>query len=162
MQSILKYCADVKAPEHQLQPGTVLLVEGEASGKLYIIKDGTVEVIRGDVVVAIATQPGAVFGEMSALLARPHSATVRTASAATVYTFENSATFLQAHPDIAYCVARLLAQRLQAATTYLVDLKRQFEGQNNHFGMVDQVLESLVHHQGDFLPGSDRQPDPPK
>jgi len=162
MQSILQYCAAAGAPERRLEPGAVLLVEGETSGQLYVLKDGTIEVMRGDIVVAIATQPGAVFGEMSALLAKPHSATVRAASPATVYAFEHSATFLRAHPDIAYCVARLLAQRLQAATTYLVDLKQQYEGHDNHFGMVDEVLEALIHHQGDFLPGSDRQPDPPK
>ena len=82
-------------------------------------------------------------------------------SNALVYAFEGSADFLRSHPEMAYCVARLLAQRLHAATTYLVDLKQQFEGHANHFGMVDEVLESLLHHQADMTPGSDRQPDPP-
>lgn len=161
MRSILEHCAAVGAPEVRVAQGTVLLVEGETSGRLYVLKQGTIEVMRGDTVVAIVHAPGAVFGEMAGLLGRPHSATVRATSAATVYTFDDSATFLKAHPEIAYCVARLLAQRLYAATTYLVDLKQQFEGHANHFGMVDEVLESLLHHQGDHSPGSDRQPDPP-
>jgi CRP/FNR family cyclic AMP-dependent transcriptional regulator len=162
MTSILEYCADTGAPQQKLEAGAVLLVEGESSGRLYVLKEGTIEVARGDTVVAVVDQPGAVFGEMSALLARPYSATVRTTSPATIYAFEGSDGFLRAHPEIAYCVARLLAQRLHAATTYLVDLKHQYESHDNHFGMVDEVLESLIHHQGEFSAGSERQPDPPK
>jgi CRP/FNR family transcriptional regulator, cyclic AMP receptor protein len=45
-------------------------------------------------------------------------------------------------------------------TTYLVDLKRQFEDHQNHLGMVDDILETLVHEQRtEFTPGSDREPD---
>ena len=54
-----------------------------------------------------------------------------------------------------------LAERLDAATTYLVDLKRQFEGHSNHLGMVGEVLESLIHQQHEeFTPGSEREVDP--
>ena len=161
MRSILEHCAAAGARQQRLEIGTVLLVEGESSGRLYVLKQGTIEVTRGDVVVAIVNAPGAVFGEMSGLLARPHSATVRVTAVATVYEFVDSPSFLRSHTEIAYCVARLLAQRLHAATTYLVDLKRQFEDHDNHFGMVDEVLESLLHHQDELSPGSDRQPDPP-
>ena len=46
-------------------------------------------------------------------------------------------------------------------TTYLVDLKRQFESSGDHLAMVDAVLESLVHHQErEAAAGSDRCPDP--
>jgi CRP/FNR family transcriptional regulator, cyclic AMP receptor protein len=56
-------------------------------------------------------------------------------------------------------VARLLANRLNAATTYLVDLIRQFAGSSDHLGMVGEVLETLIYQQGqDFLPGSERDP----
>ena len=36
-----------------------------------------------------------------------------------------------------------LANRLNAATTYLVDLKRQFAGYGDHLEMVGEVLETL-------------------
>ena len=161
MPGILEYCAEVGATEQRLAPDTVILVEGEASGRLYVLKEGTIEVTRGDTVIAVVDVPGAFFGEMSGLLGKPHSATVRAISASVVYAFEDSAAFLRSHPEIAFSVARLLAQRLHAATTYLVDIKRQFEGHDNHFAMVDEVLESLLHHQEQVLPGSDRQPDAP-
>ena len=51
-------------------------------------------------------------------------------------------------------------QRLNAMTSYLADLKAQFHDRSDHLGMVDEVLESLMHHQDDeVLPGSDRYPD---
>jgi hypothetical protein len=58
-------------------------------------------------------------------------------------------------------VGRLLAGRLNAATTYLADLKRQFEHQSNHLGMVGEVLDVLIHQQDeDFSLGSEREADP--
>ena len=46
-------------------------------------------------------------------------------------------------------------------TNYLVDVKRQFESHANHLGLVDEVLETLVHQQrAQFNPGSNRDPDP--
>jgi len=161
MQTILQYCARISAPRRRFEPGSVLLHEGQSSGRLYVLISGTIEVTRGDTLVATTSDPGAVFGEMSELLARPHSATVKAVSLASAYELDSSAAGLKSHAELAYGVAQLLARRLHAATTYLVDLKRQFEGHANHFGLIDEVLESILHHQGDFTPGSDRQPDPP-
>ena len=144
-----------------LPAGTVLLPEGMTSGRLYVLAEGTVEVLRGDTQVALVSEPGAFFGEMSILLDVPHTATVKALTPVTVYAFDDAAGFLRSHPEIAFTVARLLAQRLNAATTYLVDLKRQYEGQGNHLGMVSEVLASLLHEQqAEFTPGSDRLPDP--
>jgi hypothetical protein len=57
--------------------------------------------------------------------------------------------FLEVRPELAFHIAKLLGQRLRLVTTYLVDLKKQFEQHEDHLGMVDEVLESLVHHQGE-------------
>jgi hypothetical protein len=40
----------------------------------------------------------------------------------------------------------LLARRLDALNKYLVDVKQQFEG-HDHIGMVDEVLDTLLHRQ---------------
>ena len=141
--------------------GTVLLSEGSKSGRLYVLAEGSIEVVRGDVQVAVVNEPGSFFGEMSVLLDLPHTATVRTLSPATVHAFDDADAFLRSEPEIALTVARMLAQRLNAATTYLVDLKRQYAGSNNHLGMVSEVLAGLLHIQEpEFTPGSDRQPGP--
>ena len=159
MKSILEICDPTK--KREVPAGEVLLSEGNTSGHLYILLEGRIEVLRGNTQVAVVSEPGSVFGEMSVLLNTPHTATVRALSPVTVYAYANAAGFLRSDPQIAFVIARLLAQRLNSATTYLVDLKRQYAGQGNHLGMVSDVLASLIHQQEDeFTPGSDRLPDP--
>jgi CRP-like cAMP-binding protein len=144
-----------------LPEGTVLLKQGTRSGKLYILIEGRVEVKREDTLVAAIDEPGAIFGEMSALLDVDHTANVIAATPVTVYRFDDAASYLQSDPQVALTVARKLAQRLNTVTTYLVDLKRQYAGHSNHLGMVSEVLASLVYQQAEeFTPGSDRDPGP--
>jgi hypothetical protein len=59
-------------------------------------------------------------------------------------------------------VARLVAQRLHMATTYLADIKRQYAGHDASLAMVDQVLETFLHHNTEELdePGSEREREP--
>jgi CRP/FNR family cyclic AMP-dependent transcriptional regulator len=147
--------------KQNLPAGTVLLKQGTRSGKLFILLDGTVDVKREDTLVATINEPGAMFGEMSALLDIDHTANVVAATPVTVYHIADAAGFLQSDPQVALSVARKLAQRLNTVTTYLVDLKRQYAGHSNHLGMVSEVLASLVYQQAEeFTPGSDRDPGP--
>ena len=75
MQDVLRYCEGL--PLRQFAEGEVLIAEGPASNCLYILVSGEAEVLRGDTQVAEINAPGAVFGEMSALLGIHHTATVR-------------------------------------------------------------------------------------
>jgi CRP-like cAMP-binding protein len=157
MRTILSFCPGL--PEKTFSPGEVLLAEGGRERILYILIDGEVEVLKGDFQVNTVSEPGAIFGEISVLLDIPHMATVKTLTPARAYVVERAGEFLQSHTDIAYQLARLLAQRLHGVTTYLVDLKSQFEDREDHLGMVDEVLETLVHQQAEeCTPGSDRDP----
>ena len=55
---------------------------------------------------------------------------------------------------------RTTASRLDGLTHYLVDVKNQYGGQDGHLGMVDQILDHLVHHQGPAAhTGSVRDPE---
>lgn len=158
MTSILEFCEGL--PEAQFQAGDTLLAEGETSGKLFILIDGQVEILKRGYMVNVVSQPGAIFGEISVLLGMPHMATVRATEAARLYCVEADAGFLQERSEITYHLSKMLAQRLHGVTSYLVDLKRQFEGAENHLEMVDEVLETLVNEQvEEFSPGSDRDPD---
>ena len=157
--TILGLCNGLEAKN--FKTGEVLLSEGAHSGLLYILIDGAVEILKGDFQIDVVSDPGAIFGEVSALLDIPHMATVRALHPSRVYRIEHAVEFLNNYPMIALEIARLLAQRLNGVTNYLVDLKRQFEDQKGHLGMVDEVLESLVHQQrANFIPGSVRDPDP--
>jgi CRP-like cAMP-binding protein len=159
MSDVIERCAAL--PRREFRAGEPILEDGKRSGVLYILVSGSVEVLKGDLQVATVHTPGAFFGEVSALLDLPHMATVRALTDATCFVATDPLAFLESNQEIAISLARLLAKRLHSVTTYLVDLKRQFEGHESHLSMVDDVLETLVHQQGvESEPGSDRYPDP--
>jgi CRP-like cAMP-binding protein len=156
--TIADLCADL--PLARFAAGEVLLKEGETSGRLFVLVDGAVEIVKGDFQINVVADRGAVLGEMSVLLDMPHMATVRAMNDCVLHVSESADAFLKEHKEVAYQLAQVLAHRLHGVTTYLVDLKRQFEDEQGHLSMVDEILESLVHEQRSaFAPGSDREPE---
>jgi len=160
VRQILKLCS-ADMPQRTVAAGTTLMEEGRRAGVLLILIEGSVEILKGDYQINVISEPGAVFGEISVLLEAPHTATVRTATESRFFVADDPLAFLRSNSQIALAVSKLLAKRLHAMTTYLVDLKQQFEGHDDHFGMIDEVLDTLTHAQDDeHEPGSERDPDP--
>jgi CRP-like cAMP-binding protein len=145
LHAVLEFCEGLPKESHAA--GDVLIAEGPRTGRMYILVDGAIEIKRGDTTVAAIDEPGAIFGEMSALLGGNHSATVSAATDATVYRIDDATKFLKGRPEIGFHVAVILARRLQDATTYLADFKQQFGGRSDHFALVDEVLSTLVQRQ---------------
>ena len=159
MRAVLDYCTG--GVERTVPEGTLVIHEGGKTGHLFVLLQGKLEVIKGDSIVAVLTEPGAMLGEMSVLLDQPHTATVRAASDATIYEFDDAASFLRDQPAVALLIARLLAQRLNVATTYLADLMHQYAGHGTHLSMIGELLQSMINlPPSQVLPGSDRQSDP--
>jgi CRP/FNR family transcriptional regulator, cyclic AMP receptor protein len=159
MRAVLDYCTG--GVERKVPAGTFVIHEGGKTGHLFVLMQGKLEVVKGDSIVAVLTEPGAMFGEMSVLLDQPHTATIRAISDSTIYEFVDAASFLHEQPAVALLVARLLAQRLNVATTYLADLMHQYAGDENHLAMVGNVLQSMINlPPSQVVPGSDRQSDP--
>jgi CRP-like cAMP-binding protein len=158
MRALLDLCEGL--PQRSYAPGDILLGEGTTTDSLHILVEGEVEICKNDIPIYATGEPGSLFGEMSVLLQIPHTATVRALGPCQAYFVGDATGFLRANQGLGYLLARLLAQRLNAMTSYLADLKAQFHDRSDHLGMVDEVLESLMHHQDDeVLPGSDRYPD---
>jgi CRP-like cAMP-binding protein len=159
LTNLLQLCADFA--DRAVAAGEVVLTEGEKTGRLYVLSDGAMEVFRGEVSIAFVDEPGSVFGEMSLLLDIPHTASVRAAMPAKLRIIDGALDYLAAHPALLLPIAQMLARRVQNSTTYLVDLKRQFRDRSDHFAMVDEVLESLVHQQDrQFTPDDDLPAEP--
>jgi len=59
------------------QPGETVIVDGSKTGRLLILKKGTVTIEKEGTEIAKVTEPGAIFGELSVLLDQPHAANVR-------------------------------------------------------------------------------------
>jgi CRP/FNR family cyclic AMP-dependent transcriptional regulator len=159
MGSVLDYCTG--GIQRKVPAGTLIIHEGGTTGHLYVLIQGRLEVIKGETVVASIAEPGAVVGEMSVLLDKPHTATVRAASDSTIYEFSDAASFLRDQPAVALLIAQLLAQRLNVATTYLADIMHQYAGAGDHLAMVGEILQSMINLPPiQVSPGSDRQSDP--
>lgn len=159
MENILTHCRNW--PEAVFEPGEDLLVEGRPSTRLYLLVEGSVAVRRSGVEIARTSEPGALFGEMSALLGQPVSATVSAHSRATVRYVDDPEDVLARDPLVAVHAARLLAIRLNAASSYIVDLKKQFGGEQNHLSMMDTILDALFEGRPvEHRPTGPRSDDP--
>lgn len=142
MADILDYCQGLTPV--RFKPGAVMLPEGERLGRLYVLIEGQVEVIRERTQVSHVDEPGSIFGEMAVLLDMPHSATVKALSSVTAYEIPDALTFLDSRPEFSLHLATMLARRLYYTTSYLVDLQQQAAGKRQDLDLVDQILASLV------------------
>ncbi len=142
MADVLDYCDG--QPVVHFDSGETIIPEGARLGRLFVLIEGQIEVIRKDTQVTHVDEPGSVFGEMSVLLDMPHSATVKALSPVDAYVIDEALRFLESNSDVAIHIATLLARRLYYTTTYLVDLQQQAEGRRRDLDVVDQILGSLV------------------
>jgi CRP/FNR family transcriptional regulator, cyclic AMP receptor protein len=104
--------------------GEAVLKEGTKTGRLLILKNGAVSVVKGGVEIAKVAEPGAVFGELSALLDQPHGADVRTLEPSEFHVADADVLLTQEPAALLY-VATVLAQRLDLANRGLIELKNE-------------------------------------
>lgn len=119
--------AAVLAPRH-LQPGEVLLSEGERSDTLYLLLSGRVTVELDGVGVVAEREPGEMVGEVSLLDPGPASATVRALGPAHLMALSAEAldAFCVDHPRVATSILRSLcttvADRIAASNQRCDDI----------------------------------------
>lgn len=141
MADELEWCKELP---HMLVPqGRFLIRESVRADRLFVLREGSFEVLRQGVRVARIAQPGALIGEISLLLGVPPTAGVIATTDSSVHVLEDATQALQDHPEMAVRIARLMARRLASVTAYLVDLKRQYAEAPAHLGVVDRVLSDL-------------------
>ncbi|MCA9058821.1 MAG: cyclic nucleotide-binding domain-containing protein [Planctomycetaceae bacterium] len=119
------------------EPGTVILEEGRSAQALWLICSGECSVIRkgpGDREQILATIGARdVFGEMSFISVRPHSATIRAVSPVTalVYTREDFLILAESHPTAAFHIcsnlAAVLTDRLLRMDQWICELMNRPE-----------------------------------
>jgi CRP-like cAMP-binding protein len=105
------------------QPGETVIAAGTKTGRLLILKKGAVTIRKNGTVIAEVTEPGAVIGELSALLNQPHTADVQTLETSEFRVAQ--ADLLVEDPVVLLYVAAILAQRLNHANEALIDLKSE-------------------------------------
>ena len=103
------------------QAGETVLTAGTKTGRLLILRKGAVTIEKEGTEIARVTEPGAVFGEVSALLNQPHTADVRTLETSEFRVA--CAELLEEDSVILLYVAAILAQRLNLANETIIELK---------------------------------------
>lgn len=139
LNTVLDHLRD--RPTVAFRPGEVLLESGKRSGKLFVLREGRVEVSSEGVVLGAIEAPGAVVGELAALLECPHIADVRAIVPTVCHVLE--ARILREDPALTLHVAVVLAQRLDMYTRQLVAL-RQAAGDGKTAKSLDQSLDQLA------------------
>jgi CRP-like cAMP-binding protein len=131
-------------PVQNVSAGESVIEQGTTTGRLFILIEGKVEIVKDGKTVAASGQPGDIFGDISALLNIPHTTSVRAVRDSSFHVVTEARPFLEQNPVVCMHLCELLARRLVSVTDYLVNLKHQFTG-HDHLGMVDEVLDSLIH-----------------
>lgn len=136
-------CTDL--PVRTYKDSELIIREAGAAGALYFLKEGTVSIYSQGEHVTDTSEAGTVFGEIAVLLERPAMADVRAQGEVTCYVAEDAEAFLQSSPEVMLHIAKSLAKKIDFMSAYLSDLKKQYSGQDNHLGMVGDVLDSLLN-----------------
>lgn len=159
MSDIIERCTDL--PRREFATGSTLVEQGDRFGSIIILVAGSIRIERDGIPLAVMDTPGAILGDMSTVLDRPATATMRAVEDCVVLCADDGAAYLRSRPDVLLDVARALATRLDNLTGHLADVQRQYSGDSGHLGMLDDVLSTLMHHQTrKVTPGSARLPDP--
>jgi CRP/FNR family transcriptional regulator, cyclic AMP receptor protein len=127
-------------PLARYEPGETVFAEGTKTGRLLILKSGAVSIFKGDIEFAQVAEPGAVFGELSALLDEPHSADVR-ALETSEFHVADAATLLQDPVALLY-VTMVLARRIDTANKGLLQLKIMLAA-GEPKGLIDKTLDGI-------------------
>lgn len=112
------------------QPGEDIVTEGEAGECMYVIQQGTAEVIRsegGVPTVVDIIRAGDLFGEMAIVEQTVRSSTVRARDAVRAITIDRR-TFLrriQEDPSLAMSVLEVMCRRVRNLDTTIAQLKQE-------------------------------------
>jgi CRP/FNR family cyclic AMP-dependent transcriptional regulator len=131
------------------QAGESVIADGSKTGRLLILKKGTVAIEKEGTEIAKVTEPGAVFGELSLLLDQPHTADVRALETSQLHV-ANAAALLAQNPIAVLYIAKMLAHRLDAANHALIQLKSQLQSGEPHSVVAKTVnkIEGLLAING--------------
>lgn len=131
------------------QAGETVFGAGSKTGRLLILRSGGVAIVKDAIEIARVTEPGAVFGELSALLDQPHTADVFALESSQFHVADAN-TLLVQDPIALFYVATILARRLVDANQALIELKHQLQA-----GQPSSVIGKTVEKMEGLLGGND-------
>jgi CRP-like cAMP-binding protein len=141
-------------PVKTFEAGQTVIAAGSATGQLFILKQGLVEVVKDGQQIAKISEPGAVFGELALILDKPHTADVKTLERSDFHVVKASSLLTENVSALLY-VSAILAKRLDAANDLIVEIKGEL-AEENRPGVIRKALDKL----GELLgPSGNNNPD---
>ena len=139
-------------PVESYKTGETVLGSHSTTGRLFILKEGAVVVVKDGIEIARISEPGAIFGKISVLLDQPHTADVRALEPSHFHVADASALLTQ-DPIAFLYVATVLARRRNGANQTLVDLRRQIKAgaSRAEIGKTVEKMEGLLGVDGASL-----------
>jgi CRP-like cAMP-binding protein len=128
------------------QAGETVLAAGSRSGRLLILREGAVAIVKETIEIAKVAEPGAVFGELSALLDQPHTADVRALETSQFHVADAANLLSQDSVALLY-VAEVLARRLDGANRALIELKNQLQAGHPR-SVINKTVEKVEEMLG--------------
>ena len=124
-------------PLESFAAGATVFAEGTKTGRLLVLDSGAVSISKSGTEIARVAEPGAVLGELSALLDLPHTADVHALEPSQFHVAD--AAQLLVDPEALLFVASVLAQRVVGANSALLELKQQI-----HAGAPSSLLDKTA------------------
>ena len=150
----LREVAQLAVPR-SYERGEVIFREGDTGDTCYVIRSGSVSVMRehqdGRVIALAELRAGAMFGELSMFGGETRSATVETLepTRAVALLAADFQRLLRSHPEIAVKMLNALADRLREANERLLQQSFQTVAGRVASGLLAQVIARQAEGAGD-------------
>ncbi|MBT3375389.1 MAG: cyclic nucleotide-binding domain-containing protein [Lentisphaerae bacterium] len=109
-------------PEQVFGAGDTLIREGTSGREVYVLRDGVARVSYGEREVAVIDEPGAVLGELAALLDSSRTATVTVVEPGSFFVINDLPGLLEKHSSFAIVLMRELAEQILGRETIHADV----------------------------------------
>ncbi|MGD8794539.1 MAG: SpoIIE family protein phosphatase [Anaerolineae bacterium] len=145
-----------RATEERVQAGETIVEEGATGREMYLIVEGSVEVVKRIGTEETAAQPiarrgpGEFFGEMAILEERPRSATVRALEPTHLLVFSEDTmrSTLAQQPELLFRTVQILSKRLRQSDSQMItDLQRKNEELARAYEELKQAQVALVEKE---------------
>jgi len=150
----LEQVAQVAIPR-SYERGEVIFREGDSGDTCYVVKTGSVSVMRehqdGRVIALAELRPGQIFGELAMFDHETRSATVETLETTTTVALLSGdlQRILKAHPEIGVKMLAALASRLRRANERLLQQSFQTVAGRVSSALLTQVIARQAEGAGD-------------
>jgi CRP-like cAMP-binding protein len=114
---------DPVAEKEEFRVGATIIKQGATDRCFYVLEKGAVEVVKDGIVLNVLMYPGTIFGEISSILDKPRTSSVKARTETTVTRYESVhlPDFVSEHPELAARMLQTLASRLERTTQKLSD-----------------------------------------